>query len=392
MRCLAAARAGLEISAAEAIHGYDVWLRLMCCAAALGAQTAMRHAANSRPSRPWRCGAVTVPSSTICAAGSRACGGARRGPARSKSAVLLAAEAGLPWLESLARLAMSQLLGDVGDRQGAEAQVRAADDLSQRLGSPLLRLATLFTRAGAASAFDDEAAVVEPLQAALALARELGVHHVAGLPPAMLATLCATALRHGIAVDHTRMLIGAGRLAPPPAALRLRRWPWAFEVMTLGGFSLRRGSEPVEFSAKGPGRPVELLKVLISLGGQSVRADQLADALWPHVDADYAHKSFTATLHRLRRIFGADDTLHLRDGRLSLNATMFWLDTWAIDHLLVELEALLRDADAHALDHALPPWSTKRWRCTRAPTCPTRPSNRPISPGASNCARACCAR
>jgi two-component SAPR family response regulator len=117
----------------------------------------------------------------------------------------------------------------------------------------------------------------------------------------------------------------------------------------LGGFGLQQAGQIIEFSAKGPGRPVELLKVLISLGGQNVRADQLADALWPHVDADYAHKSFTATLHRLRRIFGEDETLRLRDGRLSLNATLFWVDTWAMEHLLTDLDSRLRDGDPRVL-------------------------------------------
>ena len=84
-----------------------------------------------------------------------------------------------------------------------------------------------------------------------------------------------------------------------------------------------------------------------------MRADQLADALWPHVYADYAHKSFTATLHRLRRIFGEDDTLRLRDGRLGLNGAMFWVDTWALYHLLAELDGRLRDGDARAACQAL---------------------------------------
>ena len=39
--------------------------------------------------------------------------------------------------------------------------------------------------------------------------------------------------------------------------------------------------------------------------------DQLADALWPHMEADYAHKSFTATLHRLRRLLDDDDAVLL---------------------------------------------------------------------------------
>jgi len=241
-------------------------------------------------------------------------------------------------------------LAAAGDRHGADAQVRGADAVAARLGNRLLQLAARFTEAAVALDSADEAGVHAPLQAGLTTARELGVHHVPGLPPASMSTLCAAALRHGIAVDHARLLITSGRLAPPPAALRLRRWPWAFEVSTLGGFGLQRGGAPIEFSAKGPGRPVELLKVLVSMGGQNVRADQLADALWPHVDADYAHKSFTATLHRLRRIFGGDDTLRLRDGRLSLNNTLFWLDTWTLEHLLGEIEDSLRAADTRTAD------------------------------------------
>jgi DNA-binding SARP family transcriptional activator len=248
---------------------------------------------------------------------------------------------------------MAQLLGAARERSGAEAQVRSAQALAQRLSSALLRVSAMFTQAGVALDCGDEAGTAAPLQAGFALAREIGAHHVPGLAEPTMAALCATALRLGIAMDHARLLVTTGRLAPPPAALRLRSWPWAFEITTLGGFGLQRAGVPIEFSAKGPGRPVELLKVLVSMGGQNVRTDLLADALWPHVDADYAHKSFTATLHRLRRIFGGDDTLRLSDGRLSLNDTQFWLDTWATDYLLGEVDACLRADDARAADPPL---------------------------------------
>jgi len=87
---------------------------------------------------------------------------------------------------------------------------------------------------------------------------------------------------------------------------------------------------------------MELLKVLVAQGGQGVRAEQIGDALWPHVDADYAHKSFTATLHRLRKLLGDDDALLLRDGRLSLNPALVWVDLWALEQALGELDEALR--------------------------------------------------
>jgi LuxR family maltose regulon positive regulatory protein len=351
---LVAARAGLAIGAVEAAHGHDAWLRMLCAAAAIGQQDAesARVELDLVAALPLRRGDQAF-LHYLRFGLAQLLGNPSLALREARSAALLAVEAGLPWLECLARVGLAHLLAASGDHAGCEAQVRSAQALAQRLGSPLLRLATLFTHAAVAVAVDDEPAAVAPLQAALALARELGVHYVPGLPPESLATLCAVALRRGIAIEHTRKLISAGKLAPPASALRLRRWPWAFEVVTLGNFDLRHGGDAIEFSAKGPGRPVELLKVLISLGGQNVRADQLADALWPNVDADYAHKSFTATLHRLRRIFGEDDAVKLRDGRLGLNASMFWLDTWALDQVLVDIEACFREGDERVSENTL---------------------------------------
>jgi DNA-binding SARP family transcriptional activator len=124
-------------------------------------------------------------------------------------------------------------------------------------------------------------------------------------------------------------------------------------VRALGRFELRRGGEAVEFAGRGPGRPMELLKVLLALGGQEVRADQIADALWPHVDADYAHKSFTATLHRLRRLLGEDDAVLLRDSRLSLNRALVWADTWALDQVCNAIDDALRAPAASVADATL---------------------------------------
>jgi DNA-binding SARP family transcriptional activator len=91
---------------------------------------------------------------------------------------------------------------------------------------------------------------------------------------------------------------------------------------------------------------MEMLKVLLAHGGQDVRADQIADALWPHVDADYAHKSFTATLHRLRRLLGEDDAVLLRDSRLSLNAALVWVDGWALEQVCAAIDEALRTPNA----------------------------------------------
>ena len=73
-----------------------------------------------------------------------------------------------------------------------------------------------------------------------------------------------------------------------------------------------------------------------------MRAEQIASAMWPHMDGDYAHKSFTATLHRLRKTLGRDELLVLQDGRLSLNEHCCYLDVWSLDHALDQLDRLVR--------------------------------------------------
>ena len=272
----------------------------------------------------------------------------------ARAAMALAAETGMPWIEALARLALAQLFAETADWRGHEAQLRAAEPLVERLHSPVVSFALKLALA-AGSVRRGDANASAHVASAFALGREQGLEHAPGSTPAVVAELCAFALSHGLEREYAAALVRNRKLMPANPPLLVDPWPWAFRVRTLGGFQLQRGAVAVEVAGKGPGRPMELLKVLIALGGQNVRIDQLADALWPHVDADYAHNSFTATLHRLRRLFGDDEALLVRDSRLSLNRALAWVDTWALEQMIGELdEALRRLPDARA-DPALRP-------------------------------------
>jgi DNA-binding SARP family transcriptional activator len=266
----------------------------------------------------------------------------------AKAAFALAVETGVPWLEFLAQVGLAQVLLNSGERRPAEAALRSATVLAETLSCPLLNLTLGMTTAAFAQKSGNIGATQAALRNALALGRGHGLRYIPALSQESVAELCAVALGETIEQDYVRSLIRAGNLAPPASAMRLRQWPWRFQLRTMGGFVIQRDAVPIEFSGKGPGRPVELLKVLIALGARNVRADQIADALWPRVDADYAHKSFTIALHRLRRMLEDEDALLLRDGRLSLNAALFWVDTWAFEHLISALEDELRDPSTHA--------------------------------------------
>ena len=372
----AAARAARECIAtagSEGVHAYDEWLRAIAAAAALGggdrdgarSELSVLEAAGARLRRGDQAFIHYLKCWLAALEGDAAAAGRE-----AKLAVAVAVELGIPWLECFARVASAQLLATEGDRRGAEAQIRGAEVIAERVKSPLLRVPVHVAAAGVAIQARDEEAALGPLRAGLALARELGLRYVAAVRPQFLAEACALALRSGIEPEFVRALVRARNLPPPPSALRVKQWPRPFQVSTLGGFTLLRESAPVEFSSKGPGRPMELLKVLVALGGQNVRSDQLADALWPRVDADYAHKSFTTTLHRLRRIFEDEDALTLRDTRLSLDPRLVWVDTWALDQLLAELDGAQRDPRPRAAGPVLSALTEEALALYRGPFLP----------------------
>lgn len=356
-------RQGQQLAHSADSHAYDVWLRMLAAAAALAAgdRDAARDGllAIETPGAPLRRGDQALNHylrGWLAALENNATSAGRE----TKIALALADELGMPGLACLARCAAAQQLSADGDHRGADAMLRRALEIADATCSPALRATAKLAQAGAALAAGDRDGALAPLRGGFQLAREHGMRHISALRPALLAELCAVALRNGIEADVACSIVRGAKLAPPAAALRLKQWPRPFHVGMLGGFHLLRDGAPLEFSGKGPGRPVELLKVLVALGAHNVRSDQIADALWPRVDADYAHKSFTIALHRLRRMLDEDEALLLNDGRLSLNPKLVWLDTWALDQLIAEIDAALReprprpDPALHALiDEAL---------------------------------------
>ena len=331
--------------AAGGERGVLAWLRLIVTAAALDAgqrdrarSELQRMEAEGAPPRRADRAMQRYLRGWLASLDGDASGALRETRAAAETAL----EAGLPWLECISRAALSRLLADAGDRRGLDTQLRSAEALAARVASPSLRFVVRLAAAEAALASGEETAALAAAKDAFALGREHGFRHAPWWRSQSVADLCALVLRHAVEPEYARSLARERKLVPREPPLRVREWPWPFRVRTFGGFQLLRGNTPVEFGGKGPGRPLELLKVLIALGGENVRADQLADALWPHVEADFAHKSFTAALHRLRRLFEDDEALTLRDGRLSLNPALVWLDTWALDAALSELDEALR--------------------------------------------------
>lgn len=65
---------------------------------------------------------------------------------------------------------------------------------------------------------------------------------------------------------------------------------------------------------------------------------KLTESLWPEADGDLAHHSFEVALSRLRKLLGNEETLVLKEGRLSLSSQHCWVDVWAFERSLGQAE------------------------------------------------------
>jgi ATP/maltotriose-dependent transcriptional regulator MalT len=165
--------------------------------------------------------------------------------------------------------------------------------------------------------------------------------------PDLAAKLASFALEHGIDAEYVRLLIERNVLKPPSDAAA--QWPFALRIHVLGGFELVRHGEPVKFSGKAQQRPLDLLKLLVALGGSGVDSQQLTAALWPEADGAAAKTSFDTTLFRLRKLLDVDNAIALAAGKLSLSPELCWTDVNAFQATVEATERAQTDGPQDAV-------------------------------------------
>ena len=263
-----------------------------------------------------------------------------------KAALRMAVEVGCPYFEVLCRLALAEILAECGDERKCAAHLHALRDIARDIDNRHLEFTCLIGFAQIALEHGRQRPGLNALRRGLELGRQFGYAHFLWWRPAAVARVLGHALDAGIGGDYVRSLIKRRRLVPEAP---VEGWPWAYRVQTFGGFRLLRHDEPLPAIGKAQRRPLELLKVLIAHGGEQVSESRVTDALWPRIDGDSAHRSFTSALHRLRKLLGEDRAVVLHEGRLTLDRRYFWVDAWAFESLAAEAESA---ADALAAENA----------------------------------------
>ena len=178
----------------------------------------------------------------------------------------------------------------------------------------------------------DEPGGLGLLRDALMLASEHNIIHYPLWSPADMADFYVKALDAGIETSYVQNAIRKRSLLPPENT-SCAHWPWPVRIWTLGDFRIERDGEPVRFSRKVPRRPLELLKIIASLGARDVDARRVTDELWPEAEGDAAEDALATALRRLRLLLGNPAAVVLQDNKLSLNPRIVWIDVWALEQL-----------------------------------------------------------
>ena len=248
----------------------------------------------------------------------------------AQHALALAGETGLPTIQFphfLLRLAHSR--NAAGDRSGSEqamdeaiALATGADRQSFELQRELLQIDADID----AGRFEQAA---QRLAVALADRKQRGQVVLLRDRPDLVARLADFALAQRIELEFVREVIARNYLAPPPHASSA--WPFRLRVHVLGGFELIRDGQAMHFSGKAQQRPLDLLKLVVALGGEAVDSQQVMAALWPDADGAAAKTSFDTALFRLRKLLGVDQAITLAGGKLSLSTALVWTDMRALE-------------------------------------------------------------
>lgn len=242
-----------------------------------------------------------------------------------------------PMQHAMTCIALAQVHYALGENDKSPPLLASVRKMAQSTGSPLLAFMVCYTEATFALDTHDNTACLIALEKALSLAHRYDYINFAWCQPLVLARLCVKALEENIETEFVQRLIRTRHIVPDVPPMLLEHWPWPLKIFTFGRFALIKDEAQLNLNRKAQGKPLEMLKALIALGGREVSEMRLSDALWPDSDGDNVHSSFTTTLSRLRKLIGVD-LLRFHDGRLSLDAHRCWVDVWALQRTLGELQ------------------------------------------------------
>ncbi len=198
----------------------------------------------------------------------------------------------------------------------------------------------------------DPAACLSALRQAFAVARTYGFDY-GPLPyccGVTMSRLCALALTHDIERQLAADIVKRYALPAPKQAGE--HWPWPVRIRAFGHFAVECDGKAMTQSRKESRKPLDLLKLMIALGGTAVRVDRLSALLWPDMAGDAAQNSFDNAVHRLRKLIG-ERHIVLQSGALSLNTSTCWTDVAELTDCLRQAESLTEASEPGVIEQCV---------------------------------------
>ncbi len=256
------------------------------------------------------------------------------------AAIKLVEEAGVPFVYNYFKTGLADVLIELGEYDQAARHLHESSRYGQRMKSRSLESQCSWLWAVLYFKKKRDGTAFKHLRGYLQNIRKYGTGNHGWWRAGTMSKLYAKALEAGIETRQVQKLIREYGIRPSPACLSLEDWPYPLKIYTLGRFTLKVDDKPLSVMIKGQKKPIELLKALIAFGSHDIKDEQLSDALWPDADGQNAHKAFTTTLHRLRKIIGCEHAIILKGRKVSLNPDFCWVDTWLLQCFLEEARQL----------------------------------------------------
>jgi LuxR family maltose regulon positive regulatory protein len=347
--CMALMKEGIAFADATGVHHMDF---LLMCHGTLSSlhrrdlptakRLLARMASTALAAKPWE----TAFYHQLAAWEALGRGNQARALLHSDHCIARSEEAGNPWLVSLAHLQRAFIRERNGGSEEASRHLERARRIGSESRMEFIRFACLLAAAWFSLRRGDEASGLASLQDGLRIGREKGYVDIYLWCPGLLERIAAEALNRGIEPEYVRDLVRKNALLPDDTFQYTERWPWPIRIYTLGKFELILDGKPLLSSRKAQQKPLLMLKALISMRSRNITERQITDALWPEAEGDLAHQSFTTTLSRLRHLLGEEKALLLREGRLTLDTRYCWVDSFAFDSCLAQIDAFPPDGAA----------------------------------------------
>lgn len=255
----------------------------------------------------------------------------------------LAEELGLVYPAGDCRTLLLFVLLETGDFLEAKKQLEAIKTYALQTQSHLLKYRYNLLAAYFAFRENDREGGMVHLIEGMSTGRHRGFTTMVNFwRPAIMSSLCATALQAGVEVDYVHDLIRKLKLQPSTSAIDVENWPWPVWIRTMGRFEILKDGKLLKFKVKAPHKILLLLKALIACGQGGIREDRLAEMLWPDAEGDAAHKTLEISLSRLRKLLGGNQVIRLSQGHITLESNCCRVDAHAFTEIVDCAEEIFR--------------------------------------------------